>query len=88
MMAYNFIIVYKQGKANKVANAPSRQREGNYQMMGINSDILSLSKVVPDWFETIQEDAGNDKHMQELKQSFDQQKLSSDWDLQGRCSIF
>jgi hypothetical protein len=59
LMGYDFVIEYKKGHDNRVADALSRQPEGA---------LLALSSLVPSWIEPIQQEVRNEPDLIKLSE--------------------
>lgn len=60
-MGYDFVIEYKTGKENVVADALSRREEPG--------ELLALSTPLPRWLVTIQEEVAANSKLQKIVQN-------------------
>lgn len=56
LLEFNYVIEYKKGKENRVADALSRK----------GTQFMAISVVIPTWMETVKNSYLNDTHCKEL----------------------
>ena len=88
LLGYDFFIEYKPGKENRVADALSRQHEGdlletvgNVSKQTGTLSCTTLSVALPSWLEVIKQAYTTNEHLLKLKQQCADNKLSSRWEL-------
>lgn len=87
-MAFDFLIIYKQGKDNRAVDALSRRQEENAESSVPMSSLHPLSLIVPNWISTVKEEMQVNNQLQNVVQSFKQGKLFEDWNYRDGVLYF
>ncbi|KAJ8752504.1 hypothetical protein K2173_004792 [Erythroxylum novogranatense] len=75
LMGFDFIIEYKAGKENIVADALSRK----YEEDGVGH-LQAISKLVPNWVDTIKEEHANSPFIQHMFQLLQKDDVVGPWE--------
>ncbi|KAA8549803.1 hypothetical protein F0562_001487 [Nyssa sinensis] len=78
LMGFDFIIQYKKGKENVVADALSRRGEND----GETGELVALSHPIPNWVEAIKEEVTSNLTLKELVQRVEEGEALGPWKLQ------
>ncbi|KAA8517478.1 hypothetical protein F0562_017771 [Nyssa sinensis] len=78
LMGFDFIIEYKKGKENVVADALSRRGEND----GETGELTALSHPIPNWVEAIKEEVTSNPTLKELVQRVEEGEALGPWKLQ------